>query len=53
MNLPKLLHQPNNKLKVLEIFDGELIIDEFLDHNQEKKEFLNYLIFDTILHNGD
>ena len=40
-----------SKLDVVEIFDGELIIDEFVDAQKNIHEYLHYLIFDTLMHN--
>lgn len=37
----------------MEIFDGELIIDRFFDGKGNTNEYLHYLIFDTLLHNGN
>jgi hypothetical protein len=38
---------------VEEIFDGELVVDEFHDKENNKYEYMHYLIFDTLVHNGN
>lgn len=37
----------NGELSIIELFDGELIVDKIGD-----KERLHFLIFDTLIHNG-
>ena len=50
MKIPQLFF--SNPPSVMEIFDGELIIDTFFDGKGDKFESLHYLIFDTLMHNG-
>jgi hypothetical protein len=50
MKMPKLFS--TSPVVVVELFDGELIIDEFYDSENAKVECLHYLIFDCIIHNA-
>lgn len=45
--IPQLFIQSGD-LAILEMFDGELIVDRYPNNNER----LNYLIFDTLIHNG-